>query len=366
MSVATIARPGVTALGTRSRLPMVAVGLLTLLGALAGGLVRLGWSVPTVPGLVAFHGPLMVGGFLGTVIGLERAVAVGRRWAYLAPLATALGAVALAAGNMAGQWLLAAGSAVAVLVFAEIVRRQRALFTVTMLVGVVAWLAGQALWLAGTPVHRVVPWWVAFAVLMIAGERLELTRLKPLGDAARAVFVAAAATLLVGVALTMLAPDAGARLVGCALVALSVWLGVFDIARRTVRTSGLPRFIAAALLSGYLWLGVGGVLAIAFGEVTAGPRYDAVLHAVFVGFVMSMIFGHAPIVFPALLGVRMVYRPRFYVHLAALHASLMLRVIGAVAGWPDVRMWGGLLNAAAVVLFLASTVHAVLGANAEA
>ena len=68
-------------------------------------------SVPSVPALVAFHGPLMVGGFLGTVIGLERAVALGRGWAYVAPLATALGAVALVAGGGAGQWWLAAGSA---------------------------------------------------------------------------------------------------------------------------------------------------------------------------------------------------------------------------------------------------------------
>jgi hypothetical protein len=365
MRVAAVGGPGVTVIGVRARLPMVAVGLLTLLAALEGGLVRLGWSVPSMPALVALHGPLMVGGFLGTVIGLERAVAVGSRWAYLAPLATAVGAVALAAGNGTGQWLLAVGSAVTVLVFLEIVRRQRALFTVTMLVGALAWLSGQVLWLTGLPVHRVVSWWVAFVVLMIAGERLELTRLRPLRDAARDVFVAAGAALLLGVAVATVAPDVGMRLLGVALAALAVWLGVFDIARRTVRTSGLPRFIAAALLSGYLWLGVAGILAVAFGEVVAGPAYDAVVHAVFVGFVMSMIFGHAPIVFPALLGVRIVYRPRFYVHLVALHASLVLRVAGDVGAWPGLTRWGGLLNATAIVIFLASTVHAVLRPDAE-
>ena len=62
----------------RGRLPLIALGVLSLLGALGGGLVRLGWPLPTTPGLVAFHGPLMVAGFLGTVIGLERAVALGR------------------------------------------------------------------------------------------------------------------------------------------------------------------------------------------------------------------------------------------------------------------------------------------------
>ncbi len=55
----------------RARLPLMAFGMLALLGALAGGLVRLGWSLPVAPSLVAFHGPLMVSGFLGTVIGQD-------------------------------------------------------------------------------------------------------------------------------------------------------------------------------------------------------------------------------------------------------------------------------------------------------
>jgi len=61
----------------------------------------------------------------------------------------------------------------------------------------------------------------------------------------------------------------------------ALWLGLFDIARRTVRISGLPRFIAVALLSGYAWLGVAGLLAVRWGPVAAGLSYDAMLHAVF-------------------------------------------------------------------------------------
>jgi hypothetical protein len=50
----------------RARLALAALGVFTLLGAMAGGLARLGWPVPVTPGLAAFHGPLMVAGFLGT------------------------------------------------------------------------------------------------------------------------------------------------------------------------------------------------------------------------------------------------------------------------------------------------------------
>jgi hypothetical protein len=126
-----------------------------------------------------------------------------------------------------------------------------------------------------------------------------------------------------------------------------------------VRQPGLPRFTALCLLSGYGWLGVGGLLALRVGAAGAGMLYDAVLHSVFLGFVMAMIFGHAPIIFPAVLGRSMPFRRRFYAHLALLHASLVLRVAGDLAGWMDGRRWGGLLNVVAVVVFLVSTVAAL-------
>jgi len=88
---------------------------------------------------------------------------------------------------------------------------------------------------------------------------------------------------------------AGTRLTGAALIALSVWLFRYDIARRTLRQTGLPRFIAASLLSGYFWLGAAGVIALLRRGHHRGPNYDAVLHAVFVGFALSMVFGHASI-----------------------------------------------------------------------
>jgi hypothetical protein len=343
-----------------ARFPLMALGMLALVGALVGGLVRLGWPLPAAPSLVAFHGPLMVSGFLGTVIGLERAVALGRLWAYVAPLATGVGALVLAAGWSGGVWLLTLGSAIMPIVFVVILKRQTALFTVVMAAGALCWLTGQTLWLAGWPIHRVVFWWIGFLVLTIAGERLEMTRLLPLGAVPRASFVAAAVTFFVGLAWISVAPDDGVRLVGASLIGLAVWLGVFDIARRTIRQSGLTRFIAVALLCGYAWLGAGGVLALGSGATLAGAQYDAMLHAILLGFVFSMIFGHAPIIFPAVLGVRVAYHRAFYAHLMLLHASLLLRVAGDLIPWPGVRAWGGLLNGVAIVAFLASTAYGAL------
>jgi len=331
--------------------------MLALLAALVGGLARLGWSLPVGASIAAFHGPLMVAGFLGTVVGLERAVALGRSWAYGAPIASGLGAIALMMNVQIGAWLMALGSGFTVLALAEVVRRQTTTFTIIMAVGALAWLVGQITWLAGQPIHRVVWCWAGFLVLTIAGERLELTRLVRLRLSIRGAFIIAVAVFLAGLSATAIAPRGGVVIMGLALIAVAVWLGLFDIARRTVRASGLPRFIAVALLAGYVWLAVAGALAVRWGAVETGPAYDAVLHALFVGFVFSMIFGHAPIIVPAVVGVPIHYRPAFYSHLGLLHVSLIVRMAGDLTFWLPARQWGGMLNALAIVLFFANTAY---------
>jgi hypothetical protein len=146
----------------------------------------------------------------------------------------------------------------------------------------------------------------------------------------------------------------------------ALWLLRYDLARRTVRQRGLTRYIAACLLSGYVWLGVGGLLALTMAGPAAGPIYDAVLHSVFLGFIFALIFGHAPIIFPAILRLPVSYRPVFYGHLALLQLSLLLRVAGDLAGSLAARQWGGLLNVVAVLWFLGSTAYSLLPATSRA
>jgi hypothetical protein len=345
------------------RFPLMAVGMVALVTGMWAGLVRLGWNWPVPrPAFLLAHGPLMVSGFVGTLIGIERAVALGPRWTFAAPALTACGTLALIVGFPAwvAPLLMTAGSMALMAVYAAIIWNQLALFTITMGLGAVAWFMGNGLWLAGRPIFSVASWWLGFLVLTIAGERLELSRLLQVSRASQVAFVAAITLLLAGLTLDGVATGAGARLTGLGLIALTLWLARHDIARRTVRQAGLTRFTAVCLLSGYVWLGVGGALALWFGAVIAGPQYDAVLHAVLLGFVFAMIFGHAPIIFPAVLGLPVPFRTAFYAHLTLLHFSIVLRLLGDLAALPAPREWGGLLNAAAVLLFLANTARSVL------
>jgi hypothetical protein len=338
-----------------THVPLLALGILALLAAMWAGLQRLGWPLPSLgTSLAAVHGPLMVSGFLGTLIGIERAVALGRRWPFAGPLCTGVGGLLLIVGGPtgAGAALLTLGSLVLVAVCIRVIGRQPALHTITMALGAMLWLGGNSLWLAGWPVPSVVFWWAGFLVLTIAGERLEMSRLLRLSRQREALFAITGGLLLAGLVTTTIHFDGGVRLGGAGLMALALWLGRHDIARRTVRQTGLTRFIAVSLLSGYVWLGVSGLLAVLYGGVAAGPRYDAILHALFVGFVFAMIFGHAPVIFPAVLSLSGPMRATFYPPLFLLHVSLLLRVLGDVLGWWPGRQWGGLLNVVAVLLFL--------------
>jgi hypothetical protein len=345
------------------RIPLLAAAIAALLASLWGGLLRIGWQWPVIqPTLAGIHGPLIVSGFFGTVIGLERAVALQLRWPYFGPILTALGGILLLAGvkSPVPALLLTAGSFWLVLVFVEIVRRHLVSYTVVMALGALTWSAGNALWLLGWPVHRIVLWWAAFLILTIAGERLELGRLVRQRPYVSRIFHAGTALFLAGLLLSFFSPDIGVRIASLGLISLAAWLLRYDIARRTIHQTGLPRFAAVCLLTGYVWLGVGGGIGLWFGAVPAGFYYDAFIHTIFLGFVFAMIFAHAPIIFPAILKLPVRYSPVNYLPLVLLHLSLLLRVAGDLLFHPQLRAWGGLLNGVTILAFLIIMVWSIV------
>jgi hypothetical protein len=344
--------------------PLLAAGIVLLLAGLWDGLIYLGLALPTgTASLTASHGPLMVLGFLGTVIALERAVALGSAWAYLGPVGAGAGGLAVVAGapNGVGQALATFGGLALVAVFVAVHRIQPSLHNAVLASGAVCWVVAGALWLAGWDVPRFVPWLAGFLVLTITGERLELSRLVGAGRLARWLFAGVAAVFAGGLIASVFAEPVGVRVAGAGLLGFAVWLARNDIARRTIRGTGLTRYMAVALLTGYAWLGVGGGLWVAVGHLADGPAYDAMLHAVFLGFVISMIFAHAPVIVPAVLGRPLPFRRSFYVPLALLHLTLLLRLIGGDAvGNVDAWQWGGSLNEVALLLFVGLAAAAVI------
>jgi hypothetical protein len=342
------------------RLPVLAAGGLALLTGLYAALLLLGFALPAPgPALEDVHGPVMALGFVGTLIAAERAVALGARWALLAPACSGLGGIVLVVTGpgLAGKLLLAGGAVALLSVYAALWRRQRSLAMLAQAVGAAAWYAAVLLWLGGFPVSGIIPWLAVFLVATIAGERLELAHIGLTRRDAEHWFLAALAALVAGVTAATVWPGAGDHMFGAGLLAMVAWLVGFDVARRTVRATGLPRYVATGLLVGYGWLALAGLLWAGAGRVTDGPRYDATLHAVFLGFVMSMIFVHAPVILPAVLRRPLPYHPVLYAPLALLHGSLLLRVaLGDGLGVTWVWRWSGVLNVVSVLGFAACAV----------
>lgn len=351
----------------RYRWILLAVAGLSLLVGLTGGIIRLGWSAPIFTSLPFAHGPLMVVGFLGTLIGLERAVALNRRWPYGVPVCSGIASFLVLGGfaHPVGALLAVAASGLMIAVFVSLYRQQPAEHFVVMGSSAAAWLAGNLLWLAGSPLYIAVPWWAGFLVLMIAGERLQLSRVMRIPATGRAWFRLTLGVIVLGFLTSLFESQIGIRLAGAGWLALALWLLKYDIAWRTVRQTGLPCYIATSLLAGYFWLAGGGLLWLFFAPFFhAGPYYDAMVHSIFLGFVFSMIFAHAPIILPSIAGLTMPFRKLFYLHAALLHLSLLLRVTGGMAGSLPILRWGGVLNALAVLLFLLNNLLAVKSAHA--
>jgi len=131
---------------------------------------------------------------------------------------------------------------------------------------------------------------------------------------------------------------------------MAAWLWRYDIARHTIRMQGQTRFMAAAILCGHSWLGVAGLLAL--GVALTGNGLDALIHSVTIGFVMSMIMGHALIILPAVADVRIGYTPWMFAPLAALQLAVAWRIL---ADWfyLDWRWTSGLMTVAALTGFAA-------------
>ena len=343
-------------------LNLVLLGLAAAaaMAGLWGGLIRLGLPIAG-SSLADMHGPLMVCGLFGTVISLERAVALERRWALAAPVAFGSGGVCILIGApTAGAVLFLAGGLVLFAASVVVFLLQRALFTFSLAVGALCMAAGDAVWMLTSDARASVGLWIAFFVGTIAAERLELSRAIRTTGASRATF---AGLLLLLVAGASLGIDSllGRGLLGGSLLGLATWLYWCDIARRVVRRPGATRFFASGMLAGYAWLGVSGGL-VAF-RSDLDLAYDLQLHTVFLGFVLSMLMAHALIILPAVLGVHLTFSRSLYLPLALLHASVALRVLGGTIAPAALRLLSGPLTVVSLVTFAILVMWAELRAR---
>lgn len=344
------------------RFVALALGGACILTGLDAALLRLGvWAPVTGASLAAMHGPLMLVGFLGTVIALERAVAARTPWAFLAPAGSSLGCLSLLAGapQPVGRGLALAGALVLCAVYARVHRRAASVAVDVESMGAVALVLGDVMWLTGMPIPSAVPLWLLFPVLTVVGERLELARVAFLDTAVEETVRALSAVVLLG-ACALGVTELAHLVTGPALLGLAVVMAWYDVARRTIRATGGVRFAAAAMLAGYFWLALSG-LTWSLGPLESGngTGYDIVVHTITLGFAFSMILAHAPTIIPSIVHRRLTYHRAMWVPFALLHAGLTVRVVALSRDAGTAWQVGGALGVVAILVFLALTVGRV-------
>ncbi|HEX6982634.1 MAG TPA: hypothetical protein VF181_07720 [Balneolaceae bacterium] len=327
---------------------------LALLSGLFSGLVRLGWVIeggsPVSP---LIHGPLMINGFLGTLISLERSAALEKKWAYAAPVCMAIATVILLLGIIViAQWLYLVGAILLLLILTYLYQLQKEMYHIIMAVGGACLVTGNFLYLYGLPIYNIIVWWMGFLLLIIFSERLELNRIMRPSQNVQYLFTGLVLFWLAGITLTYVDRYSGWAIASVALILQALWLFKYDIARRTIRSTAWTRYSAVCLLIGYGWLVLAGLFGLWKGLPAAGPMYDAILHMIFLGFVFSMIFAHAPVIIPSLSGKDIPYHNYFYLPLILLHSSLLIRIMGDLFWLPVIRKSGAHTNVLAILLFL--------------
>lgn len=337
-----------------SRLPLLLPAILCLAIGVLTGLTRAGIDMTELlAARGAWHSTLMISGFFGTVIGLERAVACNKGWAFLAPMFSALGGLALLSGTTAplSPFLFVLASALFCGASTILTLKQPALHAWILLLGAMLWLIGNIAWMVNGSSWVSMPYGLSFLILTIASERLELTRFLPPKPAAKALFLLIVSVILIGTTFSATTQFSDNTLLGWGYAFLAVWLLNFDVAKKTIRQQGVTRFLAVCLLSGYGWLLIGGVLLTQTLNLGSFER-DAAIHAIALGFIFSMVIGHAPVIFPAVMRVAIPFSPVFYVPWLLIQAGMSLRLAAALLVYAPLREAGAVINALAVLSFL--------------
>ena len=343
-------------------------------------------------GLYALHSIIMVFGFLAAIIMTERVAGVRiipgaqklKAPVVMVPFVT-LGVIVETIGYMwqvptlrfLGSLLLMAGCVAFIATLRFLKRNSEAKFSFDfMILSVVSLLLAAMVSAFTIPVDDMgfIMLLLAFPVLFILGERIELTRIvanpKSNKGFRRALVISAVGIILFAVGsgerFTMLANMT--FLIGSVLL-LVVFLSVLIVENHNLRLllkspRPLQRYVSRHVRVAYGWAVIGMVLAV--GYSLSGfelDLYDPFIHSLTLGFIGTMMLAHGPVILPGVLKRKFNEEKLTMLPLAVLTLSVVLRVGGdlfmLVSYSAAVRLtvgFSGWLVLAAVLLFLSSIV----------
>lgn len=320
-------------------LPLV---LLSLVLGISGGWLRLGnVSIPIAQAGI-YHGLIMTGGFLGTLISIERAMVMEKKTWLIIPFLTgsSMFAFLLGYGDL-GLFLLMAGSLGLSLIMHLQTLKHPNFHTALLYGGAVSWFVGNFLaWQTGL-IAAGSTWWIGFLLFTIVGERLELSQFLPVPSWSKNALKSLLALFTLGLIIPF--HSWGNEIMGFSAILIAAWLLVFDMAKVASRKPGQFRYIGIGLRVGYVWLGLHGLILL--GMESHALYYDLMLHTFFLGFTFSMIWAHAPIIFPTIFGIRETpFHPILWISWVGFQLSLAGRIGMSLLGQFELLKIFGVTN----------------------
>lgn len=180
-----------------------------------------------------------------------------------------------------------------------------------------------------------------FPLSFVLGERVELTKFQYLRGKevlvmSLAVFLASSIALTFTTA--VMGPAVQARLpLTAALVLLlagSVMTYAMERGRRgVVKSTRLQSYVGKGIALAYFWLLLGIVLLLLRINGVTG-LYDPAIHSIALGFIVTFIYAHGPVIFPTILERRADISKLGYSPIILLTVSNILRVGGDIAKVP--------------------------------
>ena len=340
------------------RIPFMLAAVLNLIAGIWAGLIRLGWNLPLTP-VAVHHGAIMMGGFLATLIALEKAIPLKRNIALVVPVISALSLLMAVPGYYhTGLYFLIAGSVGLFIIHASyLYLHPRDLSIVLMLVGAGSLIVGNAMLIRTQFYPASFPWWMGFLLFTITAERIELSKFLPVSTIAKYLLLSFLALFLLGLLIPF--HGIGKYISAASMIGIAIWMLKYDIMRLGLKKTGLTRFSSIALLIANGWLIVNGILLMSMPDTAFS--YDILVHSFFIGYTFAMIFAHGPIILPGVLGIiSRPYHPILYASLFLVQGSLLLRMIADSLLNSEWRKMSGIITGAGILLYFATLIVLVV------
>jgi len=340
------------------RIPFMLAAVLNLIAGIWAGLIRMGWDLP-VTAVSVHHGAIMVGGFLATLIALEKAIPLKRNIALVVPVISALSLLMAVPGYYhTGLYFLIAGSVGLFLIHAYyLYLHPRDLSIVLMLVGAGSLIVGNVMLIRMQFYPASFPWWMGFLLFTITAERIELSKFLPVSVNAKYLLLGFLGLFLLGLLIPF--HGIGKYFSGASMFGIALWMLKHDVMRIGLKKKVLTRFSSVSLLIANGWLIVNGILLIFMPDTAYS--YDILVHSFFIGYAFAMIFAHGPIILPGVLGITSKpYHPALYMWLFLVQGSLLLRLIADSLFNTEWRKLSGIFSGVGILLYFITLIVLVI------